>query len=345
MAEIEITRIDPIDAAGLREWDALMRTAYTHGRTGAWWRSPEALLAQFAHPRTDKLDIALTARLGEEVVGGAEVAIITDAPAEVELGVASAHRRQGVGRLLAEAVEALLREAQPDGKSVEVVQTETYSPAGIAFALSQGMHIGIEEHRLLLDLPDYLTADADRYKDSGAATSVPIVAADPDFAVTSWTGACPEEVVEDWAMLRVQMDEDVPVGDLTRSTRHADTAAIRSHEERMDEHGWILVSSLAHVEDRAVGYTEIMVSRDQPEIVIQEDTLVDRAHRGRGIGRALKVANLRQLQDVPEAAAGKWVQTYTAVGNAPMLALNRDLGFRTVDTMTALEARFDYSER
>ncbi|WP_413336292.1 N-acetyltransferase family protein [Brevibacterium sp. GP-SGM9] len=341
MPEIEITRIDPDDAAGLRDWDALMRDAYTAERTAAWWRSPAALLAQFAHPRTDKQDIALVAHLGGEAVGGAELALITDAPAEVELGVSPTHRRQGVATALAEAVEALLREAQPGGRRVEVVQTETYCPTGIAFAQSRGMRIGIEEHRLLLDLPDYLTADADRYKDSGAATSVPVVAADPDFAVTSWTGACPEEVLEDWAMLRVQMDEDVPVGDLTRSTRHADTAAIRSHEERMDEHGWILVSSLAHVEDRAVGYTEIMVSRDQPDIVIQEDTLVDRAHRGRGIGRALKVANMRQLQDVPEAAAGKWIQTYTATGNAPMLALNRDLGFRTVDTMTALEGRFD----
>ena len=122
------------------------------------------------------------------------------------------------------------------------------------------MSIGNEEHRLLLDLPAYLEADANRYKDSGASTVVPVIREDPDFSVTSWIGACPEEVLESWTQLRAQMDEDVPVGDLTRTAAHASTAAIRSHEERMEEQGWTLVSSMAHVGDLAVGYTEIMVS-------------------------------------------------------------------------------------
>lgn len=41
---------------------------------------------------------------------------------------------------------------------------------------------------------------------------------------------CPEKVVEDWARLREQMDEDVPVGDLTRTLRHAGAIAIRTYE-------------------------------------------------------------------------------------------------------------------
>lgn len=137
------------------------------------------------------------------------------------------------------------------------------------------------------------------------------------------------------------MDEDVPLGDLTRTDHHADVAAIRSHEERMDEQGWVLVSSMAEMtgdEPLAVGYTEIMVSRHAPEIAVQEDTLVDRAYRGRGIGRALKIANLRQLHDLPEAAAVRWLQTYTATDNEAMLALNAELGFVVADTMTALES-------
>jgi GNAT superfamily N-acetyltransferase len=126
------------------------------------------------------------------------------------------------------------------------------------------------------------------------------------------------------------------MGELTRSTRVTDVAAVRENEERMRAQGYVLVS-LARIGGRAVGYTEMLVSSHDPDIVNQDDTLVDRAHRGRGIGRALKLANLRQLQEVPEAANSRWVQTYTATDNTPMLALNRAVGFRETDIMTALE--------
>src|SRR5699024_2107944 len=115
--------------------------------------------------------------------------------------------------------------------------------------------------------------------------------------------------------------------------------AIRCHEQRMAEQGWVLVSSMAHVEDLAIGYTEIMVCAHDPEIVIQEDTLVDRAHRGRGSGRARKGGSMRQLPGGPAPASAEGVQTHTATDNEPMLALNHDLGFVVADTMTALESR------
>lgn len=60
--------------------------------------------------------------------------------------------------------------------------------------------------------------------------------------------------------------------------------------------------------------------------------------RGRGIGRALKLANLENLAAVPEYAAARWIQTCTALDNAPMLALNRALGLREAEVLTVLEA-------
>lgn len=340
MVGVQVTRIEPDDVDGLTRWHALMRETYTADRTAAWWQSLESTLTQFAHPRSDKSDIALLAHLGEEAIGGAEVNIVTDAPADVEIGVSPAHRRQGHGTSIARVVEDLLR------GQAELVQTETYCPEGIAFAQAQGLSIGNQEHRLLLDLPAYLRDDANRYKNPDAKSRL-TTDPDPNLSITSWIGGCPDEAVEDWAKLRQQMDEDVPVGDLTRTLKHAGASAIRTHEERMDEQGWILVSSIAHVEDAdepaPVGYTEIMVSRHESDIVIQEDTFVERAYRGRGIGRGLKVANMRQLHEIPEVARASWVQTYTATSNEPMHALNRDLGFFTADSMTALEGRFDYS--
>ncbi|MGO1347858.1 MAG: GNAT family N-acetyltransferase [Brevibacterium aurantiacum] len=349
MVDVQIARIEPDDVDGLTQWRALMCEAYTVGRTAAWWQSLESTLTQFAQPRSDKADIALVAHLGEVPVGGAEINIVTDAPADVEIGILPAHRRQGHGTSIAGAVADLLR-----GRT-ELVQTETYCPEGVAFAQAQGLIIGNEEQRLLLDLPAYLRDDANRYRDPAVKSRLAIDP-DPNVSITSWIGGCPDEAVEDWARLRQQMDEDVPVGDLTRTLKHAGADAIRTHEERMADQGWILVSSIAHVDDHtaevddnaadgpvAVGYTEIMVSRHETDIVVQEDTFVEGAYRGRGIGRGLKVANMRQLHEIPEVAQADWIQTYTATGNGPMHALNRDLGFFPADSMTALEGRFDYS--
>lgn len=341
MVDLQITRIEPDDVDGLTQWHTVMREAYTAERTAAWWLSLESTLTQFAHPRADKRDIALLAHLGEKAIGGAEINIVADSPADVEVAVLHAHRRQHHGTAIAETVADLLR-----GRTA-IVQTETYCPEGTAFAEARGMRIGNQEDRLLLDLPKYLHADANRYKTPTPTigpTDPAEVDPDPSMSITSWTGGCPDEVLRAWTMLREQMDEDVPVGDLTRTLKHADTDAIRTHEQRMAEQGWILLSSIAHVDDLPVGYTEIMVSTHESDIVIQEDTLVDREFRSRGIGRGLKVANMRQLHEIPEATQARWIQTYTATNNGPMRALNRDLGFFTADTMTALEGRFDYSE-
>ena len=336
MVDLQVTRIEPDDVAGLTRWHAVMREAYTADRTAAWWQSLESTLTQFAHPRSDKRDIALLAHLGDEVIGGAEINIVTDAPADVEVAVLDAHRRQGHGSVIAGVVEELLC-----GQTT-IVQTETYCPEGTAFAEAQGLSIGNQEDRYLLDLPRYLHEDANRYTIPEAKSKL-TADADPNMSITSWIGGCPDEVVSDWAGLRRQMDEDVPVGDLTRTLKHVGADAIRTHEERMKDQGWTLVSSIAHVDAVPVGYTEIMVSTHEPDIVIQEDTLVDRAFRGRGIGRALKVANMRQLHTISETAQARWIQTYTASGNGPMHALNRDLGFFAAGTMTALEGCFDYS--
>ena len=143
----------------------------------------------------------------------------------------------------------------------------------MAFARSQGMRLGNQERRLLLDLPP------------GSAARTAAASADDEIEVRTWRGACPQELIEDWARLSTQMEADVPMGDLTRPASRSDVEEIRRTEQRMEAQGWILVRALAYDAEAAVGYTEMLVSRHDPEIITQDDTLVDRAHRGRGIGR------------------------------------------------------------
>jgi GNAT superfamily N-acetyltransferase len=322
MTAVQITPVDPADREALLAWNALLRDGFNAGREAAWWASEESTLARYGDPKPGRTSVLLIARRDGAPVGAAGAEVDPGDPAEVEISVLPEHRRRGVGSALAAAVrEALAGHA-------EIVQAETYSEAGVGFALAQGMRLGNQEHRLLREMP--LDPGPDPGAPAGAASSAPGV------EIRTWHGACPEELVEDWARLTTQMDADVPMGDLTRPASRGEVAELRRNEQRMDDQGWTLVRGLALLEGTAVGYTEIFVNRHDPEILTQDDTLVDRAHRGRGIGRALKLANLENLRAVPEAAQARWIQTYTALDNAPMLALNRALGFREADVLSIL---------
>lgn len=320
MSPVQITPVDLADREALLAWNDLLRDGFNAGREAPWWASEETTLAQHGDPKPGRTSVLLVAELDGEAVGAAGAEVDPGDPAEVEISVLPAHRRRGVGRALAGAVRAAL------AGHAEVVQAETYSPEGLAFAAALGMRLGNQEHRLLLDLP----LELEVLRGVGRAV--------PGLELRTWHGACPEDVVEDWTRLTMQMDADVPMGDLTRRAPRGDIEQARRSEQRMDDQGWTLVRGLAREHGVAVGYTEIFVSRHDPRILTQDDTLVDRAHRGRGIGRALKLANLENLAAVPEAASARWIQTYTALGNAPMLALNRALGFRETEVLSVLEA-------
>ncbi|MGO2314140.1 GNAT family N-acetyltransferase [Brachybacterium tyrofermentans] len=319
MRTVQITDVDPTRAEDLLAWNALLRDGFNAGREAAWWASDEAVLAQYGDPKPERTSVLLVATLDGRPVGAASASADPGEPAEVEISVLPDARRQGVGTALAEAVRARLRGV------AEIVQAETYSEAGKGFATELGLRVGNQEHRLLLDLP----VDLEALRAQHPAPS--------DVEVRSWTGACPDNVLEDWARLTTQMEEDVPMGDLTRRASRGDVESVRRGEQRMADQGWILVRSLARLDGVSVGYTEIFVSRHDPEIITQDDTLVDRDHRGHGVGRALKLANLENLMTLEEAGRARWVQTYTALDNAAMLALNRAFGFHTADQLTILE--------
>lgn len=278
------------------------------------------VIARYRDPLPGRTSVLLRAEIDGELVGAAEAHADPAAPAFVEIAVLPGYRRRGVGARLREAVRDRLHGV------AEVVQAETSSDAGLAFARAAGMSIGVQEARQVLDL--------ESRRDSAARPTVPA-----GVRLRSWIGSCPDELVADWALLRAGMTREVPVGELTRAVgdADADVDAVRRNERRMHEQGYLLVRSLAVHGDAGIGYTEIFLAPSAPEIVHQDDTFVVEAFRGRGVARALKAANLRQLLALPAAADSRVLQTYTALGNRPMRALNRSVGFRELDVLSVLE--------
>ena len=320
---LRIEPVDVADAAQLVAWNDVLRVGYGAGRTAAWWRSAEATVSQFQSPKPGRGSVALWAWADERPVGAAEAHVDPGDPAEVGIAVIPGRRREGVGHALALAIRQALADR------TETVRSETYSQEGAAFAVAHGLSIGNREARQLLGLPvsALRLVELDRVIDG--------------VAIRSWCGSCPEELVADWARLVGGMAADVPMGELTRSSREPDVALVRQNEHRMQAGGYLLVRSAASVDGRLVGYTELFVPTREPHVLLQDDTFVSHNHRRRGIGRALKLANLRALTALPEARTARWVQTYTAVDNTPMLSLNTELGFQEVDVMTLLEGRLD----
>ncbi|MGO1286782.1 MAG: GNAT family N-acetyltransferase, partial [Brachybacterium sp.] len=255
MSTAQITDVDPSRAEDLLAWNTLLGEGFNAGREAAWWASDESVLAQYGYPKPERTSVLLVATLDGRPVGAASADADPGEPAEVEISVLPDARRQGVGTALAEAVRERLRGV------ADVVQAETYSEAGAGFATELGLRVGNQEHRLLLDLP----VDLEALRAQHPAPS--------DVEVRSWTGACPDNVLEDWARLTTQMEEDVPMGDLTRRASRGDVESVRRGEQRMADQGWILVRSLARLGGVSVGYTEIFVSRHDPEIITQDDTL------------------------------------------------------------------------
>ncbi|MDN5688887.1 MAG: GNAT family N-acetyltransferase [Brachybacterium sp.] len=325
MSAVQITDVDPAREDEILAWNALLGEGFNAGREAAWWASGEIILARLGDPKPGRTSVQLVATLDGRPVGAAGADVDPGEAADVEISVLPQQRRQGIGTALAAEARERLRGA------AEILQAETYSEAGVAFATSIGLRAGHQERRLLLDLPVDLEALWAHHARPDRAPSA------PDVQVRSWTGACPEDVIEEWTRLTTQMEEDVPLGDLTRPAARSDVDSVRREEQRMADQGWILVRSLARLDGVGVGYTELFVSRHDPEIITQDDTLVDRGHRGHGVGRALKLANLENLSGVEEARGARWIQTYTAPDNTAMLALNRAFGFRDVDQLTILE--------
>lgn len=312
---MRIRIVDPSDAAALALWNGVLRTAFVEGRDGVWWDSDAAVVTQFAVPRPCRRRFAALATDEDgALLGAVDAAQLGDEPVEVSIGVLPEHRRRGIGAALWNAVCDFF-------PTDVVVQAETSSDAGVAFGVSVGLSVANREHRML----------------RATATPIEEPAAVPDIEVRTWLGAVPGELVEDWARLTSRMGEDVPVGDLTRREVPADVQRVRENEQRMADQGWILLRSMALAGDSGIGYSLMFIVASGADVIVQDDTFVDAAHRGRGVARILKTANLRALAEVPAAASARWIQTWTATGNAPMLALNESMGFQIADTMFALE--------
>jgi GNAT superfamily N-acetyltransferase len=258
---------------------------------------------------------------------------------DAEVGVRPEHRGRGIGSALHDLA---LRTAREHGRTVLTGATDqrTEPDAGpgtlvpstgsgrvraddpsVAFLVRRGWALEQVERRSVLQVP---LPDADLARHADAARA----AAGPDYALVQWDRRCPEEWVDQYALLQTRMSTDAPLGGLDLREDAWDAARIRAAEQQFVDRGMTYrVTAAVHRPTGVMAAFSVLLSRpDTEEFVYQDDTLVLREHRGRRLGMLVKTANLARLAQVQPAA--RRIATWNAEENAHMLAINVALGFR-----------------
>ncbi|MEO6471915.1 MAG: GNAT family N-acetyltransferase [Aeromicrobium sp.] len=232
----------------------------------------------------------------------------------VGVNVAPAHRRLGHGTAIAEAVAELARERGRTTLFAEARWNVDETSSGhTAFAEARGFHLDLVDAHRVLCLPPTL----------------PDAPARDGYTLQTWRGPCPEEWIDQYANLLTLIVQEAPSGEYGLENEFFDAARVRSDEALLAlQQRQMQVAVALLPEGEVAGHTQLVFPAADPENVYQWDTLVLKEHRGHGLGLTLKVAALEASADL--LAGRKYVHTYNAVSNGPMIAVNELMGFRLV---------------
>lgn len=328
-APVIVSTVDPADDAAMGRWHAVFHAGLMAGlQDPPAWTLQESLVLHRAPDSSMRREPFVAVDGNGDVVGAGELQFpLRENPrlAIFEIGVPPEHRRRGVGSALFGHV---VERARAEGRTS--VLTEVNVPdgtpqeewPGVAFAEKLGFTLRNTELRRQLRLPvEPLHLRTLAGKAAQRAS---------DYRLVSWSGPCPAEYAEQYAELKGRLSVDAPLGDVDYEQEVWDVARLREAEDRTAAQGRTLFTTVAVAPDGTLaGHTQLAVPRHEPGRAYQWDTLVHAAHRGHRLGLALKVANTQALSEAhPEVVR---IDTWNAVQNGPMVAVNVELGYRIMD--------------
>lgn len=314
-------------------WFAVLAAARAHDRPGgpAPERAAEAGRLRVPSLHCRAVPVTLPAPDGASGYAGVALLRLHDTEENAAnafldtLTVHPAHRGRGVGRALWDAVRARLA---AEGRSSVNALVER-GGAGERFAVGRGAECA-------LPMVEYVQEVAVASAPTAPAPAVPAPPAGYRFA--AWSGVVPDAHAAAHARAHDAM-QDAPAGDLDEQHDPWDPERIRAAARVVLDRGGVLltVAALAEADGAVAGYTELVLPTPASVQALQYDTVVVPAHRGRGLGRAVKLRMLEFLRaqwpDVRE------IMTTVADENAPMRAVNAALGYRAEQALGFYQAR------
>jgi RimJ/RimL family protein N-acetyltransferase/predicted N-acetyltransferase YhbS len=323
---MDVRLIDPFDDALLRRWHTITELAMRYRRPWVSVPSVESDRQRFRETNPFDRAEAVAAFDGEEMVGAGFVVLnLVSNVDKAWGGVAVEPRRRR--RCIGSAVVGLLAErAAAGGGQVLLLQTsypfeERETHPYRRFAEANGFALDLDEVHRVLSLPvspevlDRLTAEAaDRHT---------------GYRLASWVYDVPERYLDSWLEVHNLLARDAPAGVVPWEADAMDRTVYRREREQLAALGRELLTTVAiSPDDEAVAFSDLVLQDGDSPRVSQWGTLVRRDHRGHRLGTAVKVANLRALQQRHPGRTE--VHTTNAEVNAAMIGINETLGFRPV---------------
>jgi GNAT superfamily N-acetyltransferase len=232
-----------------------------------------------------------------------------------DLYVRPDHRRQGFGSSWLPLLLELM-----DAQQCSVLGIGAEDAPGHAFLKWMGAEPKLSGAENRLKLADVDWKLVERWLTEGPKRS-------PQTRLEVYDGPVPEAMLADFAPQFSSMLNTMPFEGLDHGEIVVTPAVMRDWYARAVLRHELLHTILAREPDGVISaITDTSWAPHRPTIIDQRFTGVRPDAQGRGLGKWLKAAMLRHVHQLyPEA---QWVATENAGSNAPMLAINKKLGFR-----------------
>lgn len=224
-------------------------------------------------------------------------------------------RRRGIATLWLNVIAKLM-----DDRGATVVGMSADREPGHAFLKWLGAEAKLTEIESRLDFSEVDWAMVERWVKEGQQRS-------PQTRLEIYDGRLPKELVPDFARQRSALLNTMPFEDLDLGKIVVTPEMIAEWEERAELTHTVWHTIVTREPDGTIsGMTDVEWTPYGPKQIQQQFTGVLPAARGRGIGKWIKAAMLLHAHELhPDA---EWIVTDNAHTNAPMLKINRDLGFK-----------------
>ncbi len=249
--------------------------------------------------------------------------------------VAPANRRRGIGGAL---LEHLCAVAAEHGRTVLLIDSnvpaaERETHPYVRFAAKHGFSLANVEVRRVLPLP----VPAERL-DAWEQEAAPY---HRDYRIETFVDDLPEELLESYCYLSNQLAIDAPTGEVDFEAESMTPETFRIRQQKVKEQGRTVFETLAiDAAGDAVAQSTLAVPSEDPGKVHQWGTLVRKDHRGHRLGLAVKVRNLRAMQQAfPNRRS---VVTTNSEDNDHMVAINELMGFEPVELAVEFQRRLDH---
>jgi mycothiol synthase len=207
---------------------------------------------------------------------------------------------------------------------------------GHAFLKWLGAEPKLEEIESRLELADVDWSLMERWVEEGARRS-------PQTRLEIYDGPLPGEIWPDFAAQRTVLLNTIPFDNLDIGDIIVTPERIREHQERSAQLGIVDHEVLTREADGTIsGMTDVSWAPYRRTHIEQQFTGVRPDARGRGLGKWIKAAMVLHVRELyPDA---EWISTGNAGSNAPMLKINRAMGFKSYRTAVDYQVGIDRLE-